>query len=158
MKTYDTLSLTVATGFGTGYSPWASGTVGTLPGIAIALLIAPLPLLAQALITLALIGLAIPFCDRAEKIFGVKDDGRIVADEMVTFPLCMLGLTAAPPWMWAVGFLNHRILDILKPAPARQIQGIKGGAGIVADDVISSLYGLGLNHLLYWAITQFIGR
>jgi phosphatidylglycerophosphatase A len=158
MKKNDSLCLFVATGFGTGYSPWASGTVGTLPGVAIALLLSPFALPIQILVVLALIAGSVPFCDRAEKIFGTKDDGRIVADEMVTFPLCLLGLTGAPLWMWALAFLNHRILDILKPPPARQIQDLKGGLGIVADDVVSSLYCLGLNHLMFWAITHFIAR
>jgi len=158
MKKIDSLCLFIATGVGTGYSPWASGTVGTLPGVAIALLLLPLSLPAQILIVLALIVGSVPICDRAENIFGTKDDGRIVADEMVTFPLCMLGLTSAPLWMWAVAFLNHRVLDILKPPPARQIQELKGGLGIVADDVISSLYALGLNHLIFWSISHFIAR
>ncbi len=132
--------------------------MGTLPGVAIALLLAPLSLPVQIFIVLTLIGLSIPLCHRAEKIFGTKDDGRIVADEMVTFPLCMLGLTAAPVWMWAIAFLNHRVLDILKPPPAQQIQSLKGGLGIVADDVVSSLYALGVNHLIWGALSLFIAR
>jgi phosphatidylglycerophosphatase A len=158
MKKIDSFCLFVATGFGTGYSPWASGTVGTLPGVAIAFLLVPLSLPSQLLIVLAMIVGSVPICDRAERLLGTKDDGRIVADEMVTFPLCMLGLTAAPLWMWAVAFLTHRVLDILKPAPARKIQELKGGLGIVADDVVSSLYCLGLNHLIFWNFSHLIAR
>ena len=153
-KKFDSICLFLATGFGTGYSPWASGTAGTLPGVAIALLLIPLSLPLQVGIVLALIALSIPICDRAEKIFGTKDDGRIVADEMVTFPLCMLGLSAAPLWMWGIAFFNHRVLDILKPPPARQIQVLKGGLGIVADDVVSSVYCWGLNHLIFWTVSR----
>lgn len=158
MKKIDSFCLFVATGFGTGYSPWASGTVGTLPGVAIAFLLVPLSLPSQLLIVLAMIVGSVPICDRAERLLGTKDDGRIVADEMVTFPLCMLGLTAAPLWMWAIAFLTHRVLDILKPAPARKIQELKGGLGIVADDVVSSLYCLGLNHLIFWTFSSLIAR
>ena len=152
MKKIDSFCLVLATGFGSGYSPWASGTVGTLPGVALAWIIAPLSPLTQAAIVLAGIAAAIPICHRAEKIFQTKDDGRIVADEMVTFPLSLLGLSAMvapnpfPLWFWGFAFVNHRILDILKPPPARQIQVLKGGWGIVADDVISSIYSLFINY------------
>ena len=155
MKKIDSFCLFLATGFGTGYSPWASGTVGTLPGVAMALLLAARSLPFQIVTVRVLVALSIPICSRAETILGTKDDGRIVADEMVTFPLCMLGLLSAPLWMWGIAFVNHRVLDILKPPPARQIQALKGGLGIVADDVISALYSLALNHLIFWSVSRW---
>ena len=66
----------------------------------------------------------------------------------LTFPICMLGLPFVP-WVLAMAFVTNRILDILKPPPARQIQELHGGLGVVLDDLISSCYSLALNHLLY---------
>jgi len=143
------LGVLLATGFGLGFSPIASGTVGSLLGVAIVVAMVSLSWQWHALVAAILAIAAIPICEWAEDHFGTKDDGRIVADEYLTFPLCVIGL----PWMehyWLLGvaFVTARILDIIKPAPARQIQAMHGGLGIVLDDVIASLYALGVN----WAI------
>jgi len=149
------LTLLLATGFGLGYSPLASGTAGTLPGVLIVLAMGGLPLAWQAGLALLLAASAVPLCDAAEKHFEKKDDGRIVADEYLTFPICVLGLPwQAHPWLLILAFLTHRILDIIKPPPARQVQAVRGGWGVAGDDVISSLYALALNHLVWW----FVGR
>ncbi len=145
----------LATGFGLGYSPVASGTAGTLLGILIVMALAPVPLPYQVLVCAALSLLAIPICDAAEQTFRRKDDGRIVADEYLTFPICLLGIPWAQyPWMLAVAFVVCRVFDIVKPSPARESQRLKGGLGIVADDVIASLYALGVNHLVLWALCR----
>jgi len=152
----DTAAILAATGFGLGLSRVASGTFGTLPGVLILLAVPGLwhgPILWQALFALALCLFAVFLCDRAEKHFGTKDDGRIVADEYLTFPLCMIGLPLHT-WVLAMAFVSHRVMDILKPYPARTLQRVPGGAGIVIDDVFSSLYSLALNHVLYDAILQ----
>ena len=85
----------IATGFGLGYAPVASGTFGALLGCLIVWtmtehrLSLPLQIAVCAAIALA----CIPVCTYAEKALGgKKDDGRIVADEYLTFPICMLGL------------------------------------------------------------------
>ena len=148
------LAVLLATGFGLGLSPVASGTVGCLLGVGIAAVLLPLSLLAQIGLAVVLTLAAIPICDVAEKHFGKKDDGRIVADEYLTFPICVLGLPWVDhPWLLAVAFVVNRVLDILKPAPARQAQALKGGLGIVMDDAISSLYALAINHAV-WLIAR----
>ena len=141
----------LATGFGLGWSPIASGTVGTIPGIFIVLALTSLQLGWQILIAALLVLVAIPICDLAEKHFRIKDDYRIVADEFLTFPICMLGL---PPEARVLGiaFLTNRLMDVLKPPPARSLQKLPGGIGITIDDTVSSLYSLLLNHMLYWFI------
>jgi len=147
------MAVMLATGFGLGLSPVASGTVGTLPGVVLAFMMAwlgwswPLQLCAALLMTL----LAIPVCGAAEKVFGKKDDGRIVADEYLTFPLCLLGLPWLQHlWLLPMAFVIARVLDVVKPFPARQSQQVRGGVGIVLDDFISTLYALALNHLVWW--------
>jgi phosphatidylglycerophosphatase A len=147
-------TLVLATGFGLGYSPVASGTAGTLPGVLLALALARLSVGPAVAVAIALAALAIPLCHRAERLLGHKDDGRIVADEFLTFPLCVLGLPIAEfPLLLVPAFLAHRFFDILKPPPAWQAQKIAGGAGIVLDDVASSLYALAFNHA-FWLIWQ----
>ena len=147
--------IAAATGFGLGFSPIASGTVGSLWGFVLLVLMLPLEQLPggivwQAMVAAALALIAIPICGIAEKHYGKKDDGRIVADEYLTFPICMLGIPWMEcPWMLVIGFLTARLFDIIKPPPAYQSQAIGGGLGIVIDDVFACLYALGLNHLLY---------
>ena len=143
----------LATGFGLGYSPVAPGTVGTLPGVALVLLLWPWierPL-AQAVVALALAAAAVPICSAAEADFGRKDDGRIVADEYLTFPLCMVGLPVSTSewWVLPMAFVTARVFDVLKPPPAYAAQRLRAGRGIVADDVFAALYSLAANHALY---------
>ena len=148
----------IASGFGLGLSPWASGTVGSLPGLVIVLLVAPLSLPWQTLLAVGLALAAIPVCSVAENYYGKKDDHRIVADEYMTFPICVLGLPwLAHPWLLGVAFVTNRILDIVKPPPARQAQALPGGFGIVLDDVASSLYALALNHVI-WLVAKLMFR
>ncbi len=151
------LYILLATGFGLGFSPFASGTTGTLPGVALALALAPLHWGLQAGVSVLLILAAVPVCGYAERVYGKKDDGRIVMDEYATFPLCVIGLPILSCW-WLVplAFVTHRVLDIIKPPPARQSQALGGGTGIVVDDVVSGLYALALNHLAYRLITSWL--
>lgn len=156
------MAILAATGFGLGLSPVASGTFGTIPGIFIAIaslkVCGTLPglaaITAQIVIAVALSVLAIPVCDIAEKHFNSKDDGRIVADEFLTFPVCVIGLPLSP-LMIVTAFLTNRIFDIIKPPPARGLQSIRGGKGIVVDDFISCLYSLAVNHAIYWIFLPY---
>lgn len=155
MKQTKHWSVSIAMGFGLGKSPIAPGTVGTLLGIPLVGLLASLcggtlAFRSAAPILCALLAaLAIPVCDRAESILGKKDDGRIVADEYLTFPICMLGLPLQPAW-FVTAFLTNRFFDIAKIPPAYQAQRLRGGLGIVLDDVIAALFSLACNHLLWW--------
>lgn len=155
-KKINGLILLLANGFGLGLSPIASGTVGTLPGFLLVGALLPLAALPhgviiQCVLAFVLTVIAIPICGAAEVHYGKKDDGRIVADEYMTFPICMLGLPwIEHPWMLLSAFVVARFFDILKPPPAHQSQSLGGGLGIVADDVIASLYALAVNHLLVY--------
>jgi len=158
------LAVLLANGFGLGLSPVASGTVGTLLALPIVwwfcqLLESPggmFGILIQCAVAIALCLVAIPICSVAEKHYGTKDDGRIVADEYLTFPICMIGL----PWnFWVllIAFLSCRFFDIVKPAPANQLQRIHGGFGIVIDDVVASLYSLAFNVVVvHFVLGKFI--
>jgi phosphatidylglycerophosphatase A len=99
---------------------------------------------------LALVILAVPVCTLAERALGIRDDGRITADEWMLFPLALLGLPLAdlPWWSMLVFFSVVRALDILKPWPARRLQALPGGCGIVIDDFVANVFALAVNWLL----------
>lgn len=144
-----------ATGFGLGLSRFMPGTAGTLPGIPLAWAVAQIPSVElQVGVCLILVFLAIPLCDAAEKQLDKgKDPGCIVADEYLTLPIVYLGLPFSP-WVVLSGFLLHRLFDITKPPPIRQLQNLKGGVGIVIDDFLAALMALACNHLLVRVIFQ----
>jgi phosphatidylglycerophosphatase A len=146
----------LATGLGLGYSPVAPGTAGAALGVALAAALAPLDAAWQIAASVLMAALAIPICGVAETRLKRKDDRRIVADEYLTFPLCVLGLPwVQHPWLLALAFVTHRLMDIVKPPPARSAQGLRGGLGVAADDIISSLYALALNHVAWRLACRF---
>ncbi len=149
------LCVFVASGFGLGLvAPFAPGTFGSLPGVALAYAVCALPLWLQIVACLGFAMLAIPFCDVAERAFGIKDDGRITADEWMLYPIALVGipLSSLPWWSMAVFFCVVRFVDIVKPWPARQLQSLQGGLGVVADDLFANLYSLVLN----WVIVLMV--
>ncbi len=158
MSLLQRVTLAVATGFGLGYAPVASGTFGTLAGVPLALALARWHTQWgwQAAVAAALTLLAVPVCGAAERHFGSKDDGRIVADEWMLFPICLIGLPVLEHWrvLLPLGFVVARLCDIVKPPPARRLERLRGGVGIVIDDLCASLYALALNHLLWRAFAQ----
>lgn len=141
----------VATGFGIGLvTPVAPGTVGSLPGVLLALWVTQQQVPLQVLVCVGLSLLAVPICDTAERVLRKKDDGRICADEWMLFPCCAIGIPLVQHlWMVPVCFLVARACDIIKPPPARKLQEIHGGVGIVIDDFIASIYALAINHSIY---------
>ena len=149
------LCLFIAGGFGFGlFAPFAPGTFGSIPGVALAFATTLLPPALQAAACLALAALAIPLCDAAEKILGVKDDGRICADEWMLFPVAVycIPLAHLPWWLVCVFFAVTRAIDVIKPPPARRLQDLHGGLGIVADDFFANIYSLAAN----WTILYFV--
>lgn len=148
----DKFTLFVATGCGISlFVPFAPGTFGSLPGVALAYAIALLPVWAQIPACLALTLLAIPVCGRAEAILGIRDDGRISADEWMLFPIAVVGLPllSLPWWAMAVFFGVVRLIDIIKPPPAKRLQSLPGGRGIVVDDLVANLYALAVNWIIF---------
>ncbi len=143
----------IATGFGLGYAPVASGTFGALLGCILVWGMTELTLWLQIIICIALTLACIPICSFAEKALGgEKDNGKIVADEYLTFPICMLGMYSLWQdnwWLMPMCFVVSRIMDIIKPFPAYRLQSLPSGLGITIDDVFASLYALAANWLLY---------
>jgi phosphatidylglycerophosphatase A len=130
----------LALGFGSGLSPRAPGTAGTLVAIIPYLFFSQFPLEIYLALLLFSFGLGIYLCGESAKLLGVHDHGGIVWDEFVGFWICML---AAPPGLlWIVlGFLLFRLFDILKPFPINYLdKHLGGGLGIMVDDAIAGTF------------------
>jgi phosphatidylglycerophosphatase A len=142
----------LATGFGSGLSPFAPGTMGTLVGVVICLLCLPLPWPMRLLTVLALSALSIYVAEQAEKIYQKKDDQRIVIDEIIGFQVTMLPVAITVLNLCA-GFVLFRIFDILKPFPINNLQRLPGGWGVVIDDVVAGIYaGAVMMLLIYFGV------
>lgn len=137
-----------ATWWGSGFSPFASGTVGTLAAIPLYLLLARLPLSSYLGTLTVLFFLACWVSGEAERIFGEKDSGKIVIDEVVGFLVTMVAV--APSWQRILaGFLLFRFFDIVKVPPASFFdRRMKNGWGVVLDDVVAGLYSCAVLHAL----------
>lgn len=132
------LATVLATGFGSGYSPVAPGTAGTLVAIPLAMLM-PGGFLLQAICLAVVIKLAIWSADAVAPTFGLKDPGQIVVDEIAGYLVTVFMLPGG--WkVWLAGFVLFRLFDIWKPPPCRRLEAMPGGTGIVADDVMAGLY------------------
>ncbi|MFP4155810.1 MAG: phosphatidylglycerophosphatase A [Halothiobacillaceae bacterium] len=131
-----------AFGFGTGLSPRAPGTVGTLAGLPFVLLLAPFsPWLALLAVTL-FFAVGVWLCGRASEKLGVHDHGGIVWDEIVGVMITFLWVPVTP-WTLLAGFLLFRFFDILKPWPIRWLdRHVDGGFGIMIDDVLAGILAL----------------
>src|SRR5712691_8020585 len=155
----DYLALAIAT-CGVGYLPLAPGTWGSLLAVGIYLLVrisiashptdtspivSPLGFLAGELIVIAIVTLlGIWAASRTERVLRVKDPGKVVVDEVAgqLIALLPLPLTRIGPWpvLVMIAFLLFRFFDIVKPYPARKVESLHGGLGIMADDLVAGAY------------------
>jgi phosphatidylglycerophosphatase A len=139
----DRLAGVVATAFGSGYSPFAPGTAGSAVGL---LLFWPLAGLAWrwqlvAVAVLFLVGALA--AGRVAGKLGLEDPGLVVVDEVAGQWLTLAALPFNPATA-VLGFLAFRAMDIVKPWPARDLERLHGGWGIMADDLAAGVYA----HLL----------
>ena len=134
----------LATWFYAGYSPKAPGTAGSLAAVVIAWLVAryagfgPLSLGLLGLLTIVP---AIWAADVTARESGLKDPQIVVIDEVVGQWITLAGAARLNWTSWILAFLLFRAFDIWKPPPVRQLERIKGGAGIVLDDAMAGIYG-----------------
>ncbi|HEX8291678.1 MAG TPA: phosphatidylglycerophosphatase A, partial [Pyrinomonadaceae bacterium] len=79
---------------------------------------------------------------RAEKLLAKKDPGAVVVDEVAGQLITFLFVPWLTTWSWsvAVGFVAFRVFDIWKPYPVRRLEGLGGGLGIMADDMLAGFY------------------
>lgn len=140
LRPLEACALAIATLFGAGRSPVAPGTAGTLAAVPLVYLagrLLPEWGFAAATVALALVG--VWAADRAACVLARKDPGAVVIDEAAGFFVTLLFLPVGAFTLGA-GFLLFRALDILKPPPARRAERLRGGWGIVADDLVAGFY------------------
>jgi phosphatidylglycerophosphatase A len=93
-----------------------------------------------AIFAVALVGMRA--ATRAEKLLGKKDPGAVVVDEVAGQLIAFLFVPWQTTWTWTVaaGFIAFRVFDIWKPYPVRRLEGLGGGLGIMADDMLAGFY------------------
>jgi len=138
----------LALGFGSGLSPKAPGTFGTLAAVPIFLLLALLTPLFYFLAVLVVCIAGIYICDKTAKDVGVHDHGAIVWDEIAGYLITMFLIPVS--WQNVVlGFILFRIFDIVKPWPISYLdKHVYGGFGIMIDDVVAGLLALACMHFI----------
>ncbi len=149
----------IASGFGSGYSPFAPGTAGALVGCLMLWIFqhffpyyfsGEMAWVGLSTLILVFFFLGVKASDELEAEWG-HDPSRIVVDEMVGVwiamlfvPFTVLNLTIA--------FILFRIFDIWKPLGIRQMENLKGGWGVMMDDVLAGVYSLMVMHLYLFLI------
>lgn len=137
----------LAFGLGSGLSPWAPGTVGTLAAIPLYLVLAPLPLGWYLGLLASISAIGVWACERTARDLGQEDPSAIVWDEWAGY---LLAMTAAPSgWPWVLaGFAAFRLFDIWKPWPIGPAERLRpAGLGIMADDLAAGAMAWGLLQL-----------
>jgi phosphatidylglycerophosphatase A len=169
----DYLGLAIAT-CGVGYLPLAPGTWGSLVGVGLYVLLrlAVFPKIStegnQALYSLIFLALEISViavitvlgvwaASLTERVLRIKDPGKVVVDEVAGQLIALLAIPLAAETGWAYwlipAFLLFRFFDIVKPYPARRLESLHGGLGIMADDLVAGAYAaiiMGVMVALRW--------
>jgi phosphatidylglycerophosphatase A len=134
----------IAFGLGSGLSPWAPGTVGTLAAIPLYLLLSPLPLAAYLAVLALVSGIGVWACALTARDLGEDDPSAIVWDEFAGYLLTMAAAPAGWPWVLG-GFVAFRIFDIWKPWPIGAAEGVRPhGIGIMLDDLVAGAMAWGV--------------
>jgi len=129
-------------GFGSGLSPKMPGTLGTLVGVLLFVLLPVLDWKYYLGIIIFAFFIGIVLCEYTAKTLNVHDHPAIVWDEIVGYFITMF--MVPKDWLWILaGFILFRIFDILKPWPISVAdKQLKGGLGIMLDDVIAAIFAL----------------
>ena len=140
-----TIKLFIGTGFFSGYFPKAPGTMGSL----VALMFFLIPGFSESIVIIPVIIISIivgvPLGNYFEKMYG-EDPQIFTLDEFVGTWITFLFVPINLPTI-ILGFLVWRTFDIVKPFPANRAEKLKGGWGIMMDDVVSGVYSLLIIHI-----------
>lgn len=158
MKKPSFLPVLIGTGFGSGFSPFAPGTAGALlASIIWVALYFLVPFTTLWCITLGLVVLftlaGIWAANKLEPCWG-EDPSRVVVDEMVGVWIPLLAVPDNEQWYWYVigAFALFRIFDIAKPLGIRKMESLKGGVGVMMDDVLAGIYSFVLLVGVRWVM------
>jgi phosphatidylglycerophosphatase A len=154
-------AVVLATGFWVGRIPFAPGTFGAIWGLPLVwgLSFWENPWIQVAAIS-AMFVAAVPVCTiAARQLGGKKDPGAIVLDEIVSMPVTFFLVPRELlelPLVLLLGFALHRLFDITKPPPVRQLERLPTGLGIMADDIAAGIYSCLALHLILF--TGWLGK
>jgi len=152
---------------GLGHLRPAPGTLASLPPIAVVLFLAGTLgpdsrwMIDATLGLMALWGgiVCVRFGAHAEEIFARKDPIQVVSDEVMGQSIALLLLPWGGPeqggrnlMIAAIAFLTFRVLDIVKPPPAFQLQRLQAGWGILLDDLIAGIYASLVTQAVVWLV------
>jgi phosphatidylglycerophosphatase A len=146
-KIINKIAIFIATGFYSGYSPLAPGTMGTIVAIPLYFIISFFnSIIYYSIITLGIFILGTIVSSKAIKIYRQEDPSPVVLDEIVGF-LVALFLIEITWWRLLAAFFIFRFFDITKPFPVGAVESIGKGFGIMADDLIAGIYTNLIMHL-----------
>ena len=139
-------------GFGSGLSPVAPGTMGTLVAIPIFLVLVTFSPVIYLLFVMILFFIGCWASGQTAEALNVHDHPGIVIDEIVGYLITMVLVPVT--WYWVIlGFLLFRLFDIWKPWPISIVdKQLKGGLGIMLDDGLAALYSLLSLHIVIWSV------
>ncbi|MBF0493620.1 MAG: phosphatidylglycerophosphatase A [Candidatus Omnitrophica bacterium] len=134
----DKLAYTIATVFGAGYLPYVPGTWGSLAGLVCCVVFRNnLYMCIAAFIVTFILG--VYAADTVSKESGIKDPSFVVIDEFACIFLAFAGVPFKLKY-YIIGFFVYRLLDTLKPPPAKRLEKLHGGWGIMLDDLMVAVY------------------
>lgn len=133
------LATLIATGLGCGRAPIAPGTAGSLLGLALFWPLARFPTAVRLAALVALVLLGTWAASVVARGLGVEDPSLVVVDEVAGMWATLLFLPLTPLTAVA-GFLVFRVMDVVKPFPARTLEQLPDGWGIMADDLMAGVY------------------
>jgi len=150
----DRLRAALVSSGGLGYAPFASGTFGTLGGVAVALALIHVAVprwgwhfgLAAAVAAAVVLVVGIALGGWAERWYGFKDPKPFVLDEVLGYLIAVLRIKDGVPEVreLLLAFFAFRLFDVVKPWPARRLEFLPKGVGIMLDDLVAGLYALAL--------------
>lgn len=130
----------IGSGLYTGYIPLIPGTFGSLAALVIFLIPGFEDPFIMSVFIIAGALLGVYLGNSFELEYG-KDPSQFTFDEFIGM---WISLMFVPKTMLNIAgvFVIWRIFDIIKPFPARKFEQLKGGLGIMADDIVSGIYTL----------------
>ena len=121
--------------------------MGTLVAIPLYLILSSIPSPVYEWTVIAFFFLASWVSDKAQSHWGKKDDQRIVIDEIMGFFTAMMWVPRTALFI-TLGFVLFRFFDIAKPPPVRHLERVRGGYGVVLDDVMAGVYANIVLHIV----------
>lgn len=128
-----------ATGFGVGYLPKIPGTIGSILGVILFMLLTSVSFQVKVVVLLFMFFLGAMAAAKIENYSGKKDNQIIVIDEIVGVWVTLLFAPEGVEWVLA-SLILFRIMDITKPYPIRKLESLNKGYGVMLDDILAGVF------------------